>query len=134
VVRLQTHIDGGFLTTYVADGVIAATATGSTAYALAAGGPVLPPQLRNFLIIPLAPHLTLERAIVLDHGAVVEILVNTDHQAILTVDGQFEFALENGDRVRICAAEHTARFVRVQPTNYFYRTLVARLKLHGETE
>lgn len=133
VVRLQARIDGGDLTTYIADGLIAATATGSTAYALASGGPVLPPQLKNFLLIAIAPHLSLERAIVLDQGAVVEIGVHTDHQAILTVDGQFEFTLGDGDRVIVRAASHAARFARVQPKNYFYRTLAARLRF-GEVE
>ncbi len=134
VVRLRTHIDGGYMTTYVADGLIVSTATGSTAYALAVGGPVLPPQLENILIIPIAPHLSMERAIVLDRGAMVEVGVRTDHQAMLTVDGQFEFTLEDGDRVVVRAAPHAARFVRVQPPHYFYRTLVARLRPRGEIE
>ena len=64
-VQLTTSIDGRFLTTYVADGLIAATATGSTGYALAAGGPILPPELRNILLVPVAPHLSIDRAIVL---------------------------------------------------------------------
>ncbi len=134
VVRLQAYIDGGYMTTYMADGLIASTATGSTAYALAAGGPVLPPQLKNILLIPIAPHLSMERAIVLDRGAMVEIHVSTDHQAILTVDGQFEFALEDEDYVIVRAAPDLARFARVQPPHYFYRTLVARLKPRGEIE
>ena len=61
-VRLTATVDGRFLTTYVADVLIAATPTGSTAYALAAGGPILPPELRNILLIPVAPHLSLDRA------------------------------------------------------------------------
>jgi NAD+ kinase len=134
MVRLPTHIDGGYLTTYAADGLIASTATGSTAYALAAGGPILPPQLENILIIPIAPHMSMERAIVLNRDALVGIVVNTDHQAILTVDGQFEFALEDGDRVIVQAAPHTADFARVQPPHYFYRTLIARLKPQGASE
>ncbi|MBN1890158.1 MAG: NAD(+)/NADH kinase [Thermoflexales bacterium] len=134
LVRLPTHIDGGYLSTYAADGLIASTATGSTAYALAAGGPILPPQLGNILIIPIAPHMSMERAIVLDRDARVDVVVNTDHQAILTVDGQFEFALEDGDRVTVQAAPHTADFARVQPPHYFYRTLIARLKPQGASE
>jgi NAD+ kinase len=134
VVRITAQIDGNPLTQYVADGLIVATATGSTAYALAAGGPILPPQLKNILIIPIAPYMSIERAIVLDRGAVVDIHVNTDHQAILTVDGQFEFALEDGDCVSVRAGPRVARFARVQPPGYFYRTLVERLKLRGETE
>jgi len=128
IVRLETHIDGSFLTTYAADGLIVATATGSTAYAFAAGGPVLPPQLKNILLIPIAPHLSMDRAIVLAQGAVVKVLVHTDHQAILTVDGQFEYELRDGDWVTVQASPHLGRFVRFQDQAYFYRTLMERLR------
>src|SRR3989304_4876497 len=73
-VRLSVNVDGRLLTTYVADGLIAATPTGSTAYALAAGGPILPPELRNILIVPIAAHLSVDRAVVLAEGASVNIL------------------------------------------------------------
>jgi NAD+ kinase len=126
-VRLQTMIDGGELTTYVADGLIIATPTGSTAYALAAGGPILPPELKNILLIAIAPHLSLDRAIVLAQGAAVEVAVRTEHQAVLTADGQVEIGLHDGDRVRVRMGEHLTRFVRVQPTTYFYKSLMARM-------
>ena len=129
VVRLATYIDGSYLTTYVADGLIVATPTGSTAYALSAGGPILPPELRNILIIPVAPYLSLDRAIVLSEGAKVEIRVSTDHRAILTVDGQIHMELEDGDRVAVGASPHTCRFVRLQDRAYFYRNLMKRLCL-----
>jgi NAD+ kinase len=128
IVRLETHIDGSFLTTYAADGLILATATGSTAYSFAAGGPVLPPQLKNILLIPIAPHLSMDRAIVLSQGAMVKVLVHTDHQAILTVDGQFEYELQDGDSVTVQASKHCGRFVRLQDRTYFYRTLMERLR------
>jgi NAD+ kinase len=128
IVRLETHIDGSYLTTYAADGLIVSTATGSTAYALAVGGPVLPPQLKNILLIPIASHLSMDRAIVLSQGAVVKILVHTDHQAILTVDGQFEYELLDGDWVTVQAGPHLSRFVRMQDQTYFYRTLMERLR------
>ena len=127
VVRLHTYIDGGFLTTYTADGLIISTATGSTAYALAAGGPILPPELKNFLLIPLAPHLSLERAIVLSKGATVCVQVSTDHTAVLTVDGQLEIEIMDGDEVMMNAGPSVGRFVRLQEKNYFYRTLIERL-------
>ena len=127
VVRLHTDIDGVSLTTYTADGLIISTATGSTAYALAAGGPILPPELENFLLIPLAPHLSLERAIVLSKGVTVRVRVSTDHTAILTVDGQFEIELADGDEVVMSASPWVGRFVRLQEKNYFYRTLMRRL-------
>ena len=126
-VHLITSVDGRFLTTYVADGLIASTATGSTAYALAAGGPILPPELRNILIIPVAPHLSVERAIILAEGSTVSITVKTDHQAVLSVDGQIPVELEDGDRVDAYAGEHTLKFVRFQDPGYFYRNLTLHM-------
>jgi NAD+ kinase len=128
IVRLETHIDGGYLTTYAADGLIISTATGSTAYAHAAGGPILPPELKNILLIPIAPHLSIDRAIVLGRGDTVRVRVRTDHQAILTVDGQFEYELQDGDVVLVQASPHVSRFVRLQDRAYFYRTLMERLR------
>lgn len=126
-VRLKTLIDGGELTTYVADGLIVATPTGSTAYALAAGGPILPPELNNILLIPIAPHLSLDRALVLPQGTTVEVVARTDHQAILSADGQYEVALEDGDRVLAQMSAHQTRFVRVRPRHYFYMSLMQRM-------
>lgn len=128
MIRVHTHIDGGHLVTYAADGVIVATPTGSTAYALAVGGPIMPPELHNILLIPIAPHLSLERAIVLSEGAVVDLRISTDHEAILTVDGQFAFALADGDRIVVRASPYQARFARVQERTYFYKTLMTRLR------
>lgn len=126
-VRLTAEIDGRYLTTFVADGVIAATPTGSTAYALAAGGPILPPTLRNILLVPLAPHLSVDRAIVLDEGSSVRLTVHTDHQATLSVDGHPPHRLRDGDTVSVRAADHSADFIRVQDPGYFYRNLTARM-------
>jgi NAD+ kinase len=128
IVRLETDIDGSDLTTYAADGLIVSTATGSTAYALAAGGPILPPELKNILLIPIAAHISMDRAIVLAKGAMVRIQVHTDHQAILTVDGQFEYELLDGDWVSVQASRYVSRFLRLQDRTYFYRTLMERLR------
>jgi NAD+ kinase len=128
IVRLETEIDGSDLTTYAADGLIVSTSTGSTAYALAAGGPILPPELKNILLIPIAAHLTMSRAIVLAQGARVRIKVRTDHQAILTVDGQFEYEILDGDWVTVQASRYVSRFLRFQDRTYFYRTLMERLR------
>lgn len=127
VIRLDTFIDGSFLTTYTADGLILSTPTGSTAYALAAGGPILPPELENLLLISVAPHLSLDRAIVLSRGATVSVKISTDHSATLTVDGQFEIELANEDEVIMSASPSVGRFVRLQEKNYFYGTLMHRL-------
>ena len=122
-VYLDASVDGRFLTTYVADGLIAATSTGSTAYALAAGRPILPPELRNILLVPVAPHLSIDRAIVLAEGSSVSIIVHTDHQAVISIDGQVPIHLEDGDRVDARASDYTVQFVRIQDPGYFYRNL-----------
>jgi NAD+ kinase len=126
-VRLETYIDGGLLTTYVADGLIIATPTGSTAYALAVGGPILPPELKNILLVPVGPHLSMERAIVLARGSTVTVVARTEHEAVLSGDGAIDEPLQDGDRVVVEASPHVARFVRVQDPGYFYRTLMARM-------
>lgn len=132
-VHLTAYVDGRFLTTYVADALIAATATGSTAYALAAGGPILPPELRTILLAAVAPHLSLDRAIVLHEGSTVTILVHTDHQAVLSPDGQSPISLAEGDRVEVRASEHTAQFVRFQDPGYFYRNLTPHMGQNPST-
>ena len=126
-VRLETYIDGELLTTYVADGLIIATPTGSTAYALAAGGPILPPDLKNILLLAVAPHLSVDRAIVLAQGSVVTVKVVTDQPAVVTGDGSIELPLQDGDQITVAASSHIARFVRVQPPSYFYQTLMTRM-------
>ncbi len=133
-VRLVTETDGRYLTTYVADALIAATATGSTAYALAAGGPVLPPELRNILLVPVAPHFSLDRAIVLHEGTSVRIIVRTEHQAILSVDGRLPVQLEDRDEVTVCAGEKEVSFVRLQDPGYFYRNLTTYMNSHLSAE
>ncbi len=128
VVRVSTWLDEGFLTTYICDGIVISTPTGSTAYALAAGGPILPPDLRNILVIPVAPHLSMDRALVLSQGAEVRLRVETDHEAILTVDGQFEITLAEDDEIIVVGSPHMARFVRMRSRNYFYQALMDKLK------
>ena len=125
-VRLTATVDSRQLTSYVADGLIAATATGSTAYALAAGGPILPPELRNILLVPIAPHLSVDRAVVLAEGASVSIHVRSEN-CVLSVDGQAPVNLMVDDRVEVHAAEVTAQFVRFGDPGYFYRNLTAHM-------
>ena len=125
-VRLSASVDGRHLTSYVADGLIASTATGSTAYALAAGGPILPPELRNILLVPIAPHLSVDRAVVLSEGSTVSILVNSEN-AVLSIDGQPSITLLEDDRITVRAADVTTQFVRFGDPGYFYRNLTAHM-------
>lgn len=126
-VHLSASVDDHRLTSYVADGLIASTATGSTAYALAAGGPILPPELRNILLVPIAPHLSVDRAVVLSEGSSVNIEVQSEN-TVLSVDGQSPINLMEDDHVLITAADVTAQFVRFGDAGYFYRNITLHMK------
>jgi len=122
-IRIRAEVDGYSLASYVADGLIASTPTGSTAYALAVGGPIMPPELRNILIVPVAPHLSMDRAVILPEGASVSMFTDSDHQAVMSVDGHAPVLLQNKDRVLIKASNYHVRFIVFQDPGYFYRNL-----------
>ena len=128
VVRISAKLDGGYLTTYTCDGLIVSTATGSTGYALAVGGPILPPELRNILVIPIAPHLSMDRAIVLSEGSEVRLQAFADYRPMLTVDGQVVVKLQDGDEVVVVGSPHEARFVRFDDRSYFHQSLMDKLR------
>ncbi len=131
VIRLATYIDGSLLKTFIADGAIVATATGSTAYVFAAGGPILAPEVKTLVLVPIAPYLSQLRSLVLPEGSRVVFELQTDHHAILTADGQNDVELQNGDQIMVQASHNIARFARLQSRTYFYRTLVDRLRERG---
>jgi NAD+ kinase len=127
-VTVEVLVDGASAVTYLADGVIVSTPTGSTAYSLAAGGPVLAPQLRSLVVTPVAPHLTSLRSLVLPEGATVN-LVNRGHvAAVLTVDGQSDAEVEPGGLVEVTMAEQVSRFARRRDRSEFYQGLAAKLR------
>jgi NAD+ kinase len=132
-VHLVASVDGRLLTTYVADGLIASTPTGSTAYALAVGGPILPPELRTILLVPIAPHLSIDRAILLAEGTSVSIVVHTTHQAVLSIDGQSPIELADGDCVLVNSSQHNLKFIRHQDPGYFYRNLTPHMNQNPST-
>ena len=123
-VQLIIEINNRHLSTIVADAVIASTATGSTAYAMAAGGPILSPELRNVILVPVAPHLSIEQSLVLSEDVHIAVIVNTSHQAVMSIDGQPPVSLVNEDRIEIKASDHAATFIRFQDPGYFYRNLI----------
>jgi NAD+ kinase len=127
VVRFQLYVDGDPVTHYTADALIVATPTGSTAYAMAAGGPLLPPQLQNFVILPVAAHLSFDRALILHETAEIAITITLDHEAYITPDGQHGISAQNGDTVLIKKDDYACRFARVDNAGYFYRRLMNRL-------
>jgi NAD+ kinase len=128
VVYVEVSIDGEPLTTYKGDGVIVATATGSTGYALAAGGPILPPRAKEFLLLPIMPHLSLVYPLVLPATAVVRLRLTTTHQATLSIDGHINLPLGSGAVITIKQSSNTSRFLRIRPQSSFFSSLGQKLK------
>ena len=128
IVRISIELDGGYLTTYTCDGLIVSTATGSTGYALAVDGPILPPELRSILVLPIAPHLSMDRALVLAEETEIRMRAYSDHEAMLTVDGQVVVEVSAGDEVVVTGRPHLARFVRMRDRNYFYQALMEKMR------
>ena len=128
IVYVEASIDGELLTTYRADGVIVATATGSTGYSLAAGGPILHPQAKESLLLPIVPHLGSAYTLVLPSTAVVKLRISTAHQATLSIDGHINLPLPSGAIVTIRHSSNRARFLRIHSDTSFYGSLEQRLK------
>ncbi len=129
VVRIKVWVDGHFYNTTIADGMIVSTATGSTAYNLAAGGPVLYPQVRGSVITPIAPHLAADRSLILDPGATIKLQIFTDGQdGVLSADGQINRMLNDGSLVSVTNSPYTTRFLRRRPPTYFYQILTHKLQ------
>ena len=128
IIYVETTIDDEPLTTYKADGVIVATATGSTGYALACGGPILHPQAQQFLLVPIVPHLSLDNALVLRSKAIVKLRVGAIHKAVLSIDGHISLPLAGDDSITVKHSRLTTRFLRTGPADSFYTTLAQKLK------
>lgn len=128
VIRVEASVDGQLLTTYKADGVIVSTATGSTGYSLAAGGPILHPQAKEMLLLPIVPHLSASYKLVLPSTSTIELRVSTLHSAALTVDGHIVTPLSDGTVVTIKRSLNTVRFLRIHSDTSFFGSLEKRLK------
>lgn len=126
-VRLAVRIDGVPFTTFQADGLLVATPTGSTAYALSARGPIVSPTHRAILVTPLAPHMLFDRSLVLDSTEYVEVEVVGEREVVMAVDGQEVSTLGAGDTVS-CRAGSPAVMVRLEP-NRFHQVLKAKFGL-----
>ena len=135
LVRLHTCINGEHIATYPADGLIISTPTGSTAYALSAGGPLVSPSVECLVIVPICPHTLYSRPLVVEATAVIQVSATPrDHAAgglTLTVDGQDAVTLERGDEVVIHRAGYNAKLVRLSPGG-FYERLRTKLKWGAE--
>lgn len=125
--HFELFVDTEFVSSYKADGLIVATPTGSTAYSLGAGGPILEPEVAAFVITPVSPHGLTHRPVVVRDSVEIEIQVKTgQEEAYLSLDGQIGLPVRDGDIVRAAKAEHPARLLRFQKT--FFEVLATKLK------
>jgi NAD+ kinase len=127
VVTITGSIDGAQLTTFRADAVILSTATGSTGYNLAVGGPILDPISDGLVLKTVAAHMGLAAGLVLESSARVSLSLEGYQQAILSVDGYADYPLAPGDRVDLEQSPFKARFLRANSPSHFYATLTRRL-------
>lgn len=120
IVDLETHVNGEYVATFRADGLIVSTPTGSTAYCLAAGGPIIYPSLPAVVIIPICPHTLTNRPLVLPDSAVVEIIQGSAGEDVhLTVDGQVGVGLRHRDVVALKRSDRTIALIKSPKLNYF---------------
>jgi NAD+ kinase len=123
----ELFVDNAFVSSYRADGMIVATPTGSTAYSLSAGGPVVMPTVSAFLITPVSPHSLTHRPLIVPDSSVVEILLRSEEEvAYLSLDGQPGVDLKDGDRVRCRRSEHKVSLFRTSAD--FFQVLRTKLK------
>ncbi|MBM4414759.1 MAG: NAD(+)/NADH kinase [Chloroflexi bacterium] len=126
-VSVGLRVDGVLLAEYRADAVVVATATGSTGYALALGGPILHPAAGELVVVAVAPHLSYRNALVLPGSAAIELEIARAEGCVLLADGGQEQAVEAGALVRVSRSPQTTRFLRLGDERQFYANLARRL-------
>lgn len=131
LIHLETHVNGEYLNHYSADGLIVATPTGSTAYSLSAGGPIVDPESGVFVMTPICPHALSNRSIVLRNNSVIDVIpVEPRDQVVLTLDGRLEQSVQAHSRIHIRRAPHQVELAFL-PEQSFYKTLRHKLHWHG---
>jgi NAD+ kinase len=131
-VRIHVWVDDYYYNTTYADGMILSTSTGSTAYNMSVGGPMLHPQVRSMVLSPIAPHLAANRSLVLHPEAKVRLQIFTNSQnGVFSADGQLNRDVKDGATVTIEKSPYVTRFLRRRPPTYFYQIINAKLKNEG---
>ena len=128
ILDFEAYVDGRFLTLFKADGVIVSTPTGSTAYSLAAGGPIIYPSVEAFIVTPICPHTLTNRPVVVPDRSRIEIVIKGEAESVfLTVDGQVGLSLHNEDRIVCDLSPSRINLVR-PPHKEFFEVLRSKLK------
>ncbi len=129
VVRLTVQIDGSHLATFVSDGLVVASPTGSTGYSFSAGGPILHPAARNLVVTPIAGYLTTIRSVVIGPAAVVRCRIVDAHEALVSIDGREDLPLAVGDVVEVRAIERPVRFLQPDGSLPFWDLVRQKVEL-----
>lgn len=131
IMQLEVSIDGKYVDTYTADGLIVATPTGSTAYSLSAGGPIVSPYVDSLILTPICPHTLYARSLIISSSERVNVIVRSNYSEMnLTADGQEDFFLQSGDQIEIKKAKCSAKLIKLREKD-FYRLLRTRLQKGG---
>jgi NAD+ kinase len=119
MIDIEVYIDGHFVNTYPGDGMIVSTPRGSTAYCMAAGGPILTAGVHGFAIVPISCHSPIRTPFIVAQSALIELVVATKHEASLILDGRQSAELSEGDVVRVQAGEHHFRLVTLESMDFY---------------
>ncbi len=127
IINVTANIDGELLTTYKSDGVICATATGSTGYSMATGGPILHPQSADYLLSPITAHISFDKILIIPSGSVVQLQLAAIHKAVLSIDGHISLPVDGGWFIEVRHSDIKTCFWRIERKG-FYSTLEKKLK------
>lgn len=130
MIELEVHVDGHFMCVYRADGLVISTPTGSTAYSLSAGGPIIFPTMEALCLTPICPHTLSHRPVILPNKTVIEVTAHGSNATYLTIDGQVGELLELGDRVICRLSEQSIRLI-APPDKSFFDVLREKLQWGG---
>ena len=128
IIGIDASIDGTHIASYKADGAIVSTATGSTGYALAAGGPIMHPQATDYLLVPIVPHISFHYPLLVPHHSVVKLKVFANNPATMSIDGHISMPLINQTVVTVRASTKKVNFLRLKPKSDFFARLEQKIK------
>jgi len=121
ILHVRTYVNNDFVESFPGDGIIISSPSGSTAYSLSAGGPIVEPESDLLIITPICPHMFSTRSYIINGNKLIHAQVDEkyDHDAMVTVDGQVGYNIKGGDIVEVCRAEKKIKVIRIKNTNYF---------------
>jgi len=127
MIETITKIDGIHLATYRGDGIVLSTATGSTGYSLALGGPVIDPKSNDFYIKPIATHMSQFGGVIVNSESLCEITISSRKDAQISIDGFIEHRISDGDKIRLKTSKTKAKFLRKNPSEHYWSTITEKL-------